>query len=920
MKKHGSRVQSAQPRNPVHSRSRSGRPYIKTLLKLSLPQILRILHSLSDAFIIFDNSGRYVYLNKKAHKVIGIKSFDGIGKHITEVFPYASGHPAYVVFQKALKTKKFQEYTYYSQVAKRWFQTLYYPTNDGIAVLYIDVHDSMVEKEMHKFEEYRYRRIIEIAPDLVYSLDTHGIIVSLSPSFKHLTGWSSKKWIGRAFTEIIHPDDIKKAIQKNKEGLVTVIEPFELRILTRWGTYKTGEFRCGPFMENRTVIGSIGIARDISERLELSQELQMNFNQQSALSELGLLALKNVHLEKLFQRAVQKLTEVLDLEYSTILELTTEDQPFVIKVHHGWVPPNQRIKIVDPGVELQAQYTLLSKKPVIVSDITSETRFNGGVFSKRYRVRSGMSVIIHGLKSPYGVLSVHSTHKRKFSKLDTNFLQSVANILGMAIQRRVSERETQAREKQFRTIIEKSSDGFRLVDKHGNVLYVSPSIKKMLGYTQEEYIKLDLFHQLHPDDIQKYQDLFDRILQSPNKALRLVYRMKHKNGSWRWFEGIGRNLLHDPSVGAIVSNFRDITDWLHVEQKLRESRDRFRQAVSVAQLGMWYWNIETQAITINRKAREHLGLPVQGKITPALFQKHIDPEDYKQITNLLQNSKNMSQKFDIFFRTISQKDKRKKWIQAFGEVYHRDSGEPYHFDGVTIDVTGTKEMDQQKNEFITMASHELKTPITSLKLFVDMLARQLNTDDPHQLSKFVVGIRDQADNLRDLINDMLDVSRIESGKLNIRKVVFPVDELIENTLAGLEGVSLRHKIIFKKAESMNVYADRFRMYQVLTNLITNAIKYSPQGERIIVSLRRKNNFAVVSVKDYGIGVPKHHHKKLFDKLYQVTEGKQESHTGLGMGLYISKEIVRQHKGTIRVQSTPGKGSTFFVSLPIHDTV
>ena len=160
------------------------------------------------------------------------------------------------------------------------------------------------------------------------------------------------------------------------------------------------------------------------------------------------------------------------------------------------------------------------------------------------------------------------------------------------------------------------------------------------------------------------------------------------------------------------------------------------------------------------------------------------------------------------------------------------------------------------------------------------------------------------------------MSKIISAVSTARKEDFTINELISETVAGLQETAQTRKITFSATKSIQLYGDRFRLYQVLTNLLTNAIKYSQEGGVIKVKLTNSHDKATVSVKDSGIGIPKDQQKKIFDRLYQVTDAKEKTFPGLGMGLYISKEIIRRHRGSIWVESEKDKGSTFYFSLPL----
>jgi len=265
---------------------------------------------------------------------------------------------------------------------------------------------------------------------------------------------------------------------------------------------------------------------------------------------------------------------------------------------------------------------------------------------------------------------------------------------------------------------------------------------------------------------------------------------------------------------------------------------------------------------------------------------------------------------------VTRKDGKHLHLQVSAVPIYNKDGKLIAAASITNDVTAQRELEKRKDDFVNMASHELKTPITSMKLYIETFLSKSHSIKDERSIKIINRIKYQMEKLQDLVTDLLDVSRIQTGKLVFRKEEFVLNTLIEETVAGLQEAAKNHTISFTETKPVIVYADRFRLYQVLTNLLTNAIKYSEEGSPIKMKLTNSNNKATVAVKDNGIGIPKDQQRKIFDRLYQVTDAKEKTFPGLGMGLYISREIIRRHRGSIWVESEKDKGSTFYFSLPL----
>lgn len=267
--------------------------------------------------------------------------------------------------------------------------------------------------------------------------------------------------------------------------------------------------------------------------------------------------------------------------------------------------------------------------------------------------------------------------------------------------------------------------------------------------------------------------------------------------------------------------------------------------------------------------------------------------------------------------TLHKEGAKPIFLQISASLITNKQGKTIAAASIINDITIQKQLEKRKDDFVNMASHELKTPITSMKLYVDSLDMRLKNKD-EKTSRIIEGLKYQTERLQKLVSDLLDVSRLQTGKLTFAKEEFRLDSLVSETIDELQRITPNKKIIYTVRSLIKIYADKFRIYQVLTNLITNAIKYSPDNSDINISVGKTDRNALVSVQDFGIGIQKDEQKRIFDRLYQVSSDKEKTFPGFGTGLYISKEIIKRHKGNIWVESELDNGSTFFFTLPLKN--
>lgn len=228
-----------------------------------------------------------------------------------------------------------------------------------------------------------------------------------------------------------------------------------------------------------------------------------------------------------------------------------------------------------------------------------------------------------------------------------------------------------------------------------------------------------------------------------------------------------------------------------------------------------------------------------------------------------------------------------------------------------------RQIEQQKDEFIAQASHELKTPITTIKGYTDILTKQFEKANQHKYLPYVSKMNFQINRLTALINELLDVSKIQAGKLSLHKEDIDIDKFIKDIATDMQQTSEKHHLTFEgNVKNKMINVDKYRLSQVIVNLIANAIKYSPKSDKVIIKTKLFKKQIIISVQDFGIGISEKDQARVFDRFFQARTHIRESSFGLGLGLYISSEIVKRHRGKIWVDSIKGKGSTFYFKLPI----
>ena len=255
-------------------------------------------------------------------------------------------------------------------------------------------------------------------------------------------------------------------------------------------------------------------------------------------------------------------------------------------------------------------------------------------------------------------------------------------------------------------------------------------------------------------------------------------------------------------------------------------------------------------------------------------------------------------------------------VKTFYRIYEQSRALNEMQKALREEIEFRKEAERKKDEFISIASHELKTPMTSIKGYIQLLERSLDKNDKETIRARLHKVQNQIEKLNLLIADLLDISKIESGKLKFNKQYFSFDNLLEHLIEVMQQSNPQVKIVKKGSIDGNIFGDEMRIEQVIINFITNAIKYGPDGEEIHINSEIRDNELYFSVKDFGIGMSEEHQQKIFEKFYRIEE-TSERFQGLGIGLYICQEIIDRHKGKIGAHSVLGEGSEFYFQIPLY---
>ena len=292
----------------------------------------------------------------------------------------------------------------------------------------------------------------------------------------------------------------------------------------------------------------------------------------------------------------------------------------------------------------------------------------------------------------------------------------------------------------------------------------------------------------------------------------------------------------------------------------------------------------------------------------------INPDQYDEALKVWEHSLQTLENFNMEFQLKRRSDGMYRWHICRATAIINDAGTVTSWVGAAADIDEQKAKEKAKDEFISIASHELKTPLTSARAYVQLIEHSMQKKNDTDLI-FAKKASAAIDKLNHLVTELLDVSKIQHGKLGLNISSFNFNEMLSAAIESVQIAAQKHTIILTGKIRQKFKGDEERLKQVVVNLLTNAIKYSPGEDTVFVIVSEKNDTLKVEVKDNGVGISKKNLNKIFDRYYREEEVATQL-PGLGIGLSIAKEIINRHNGKIWAESEPGKGSTFYFTLPV----
>lgn len=786
--------------------------------------------------------------------------------------------------------------------------------------------------------EARYRLLAENVTDTLMKINAVGVRTFVTPSCYNLLGYTPDELIGQDSFAIVHPDDLPGVQNTVYQALVSGQLSFltTQRLRHKAGYYCWVEATNSIIRDpaNADLVEIMSVARNITERKRAETLLQARMEEEHEFQEylraLHEITIELTQLEEMnvfYRRTVE-----LGLAYFKLdrLALFTFDPRTGLAGGAYGTDPHGRV-IDEHGIRF-----IPSPDGLLQSAFTSSERFsfqeNVPLFFNHQVVGQGWNVatvLWNGAERLGWLVADNLLSQEPASKPMLDILRLYALTVGTLLAQKQAQFALRESEQRYRLLAENISDVVVETTPDAEFLYVSPSCQTVLGYEPVDLIGQLALDYMHPDDLPLAHQAFLATQTVDPAVATMVVRFRHRDGRYFWLETMIR-AIHTEKIGMIekyVGSARNISDRKAAELALKESEANYRLLVETMRSGLLVYDADDRLTYVNDRACEMVGYARAEMLGTRPYDSLNDEAAQKVKAHLV--------------------ERRGQEVEPYEVVTYHQDGTPLHllisgtplldkqgdYNGSLLVITDItvqkqaeetlrqalakeKELSELKSRFVSMASHEFRTPLATILALTETINAYRHKLSDAQIQQRLARIIEQVDHLKDIMEDVLLLAQMQARRAQFNPVAQDLDLLCRTLVEEFQGrTDVKHQLIYHAAPGdYTIQIDPKLMRQIISNLLSNAIKYSPAQKLVQIMLIHRQNQCFLQVRDEGIGIPPADLPHLFQPFHRA--GNVGTIAGTGLGLVITKEAIELHNGMITVESQVGQGTTFTVQLPL----
>ena len=682
-------------------------------------------------------------------------------------------------------------------------------------------------------------------------------------------------------------------------------------------------------LEVRVEERTAALESEIAERRRIDEEMQARVRQQAAVVQVGQCALGLDDLLVLMDEACVVVAETLGVEYCKVLELLPDGNSLLLRAGFGWKEGVVGQEKVSAATQSQAGYTLLSGKPVIVEDLSTETRFIGPSLLREHGIVSGMSVIIAGRDRPFGVLGAHTVKRRAFNKDDIHFLESVANVLSEAIERKRAEGALRESEEQLRltlqfnqAVMANMGEGLYVLDTRGLVTYINPTAERLFGWSSAELLgrKMhDITHYQHADGTFFPADECPglQVLQKGTALTDHEDVFIRKDGTFFRVVYSSSPIRLEGAIAGLVVVFRDVTAQKQAEETVQRSASWLRSLIATTQDAVLSIDRRGCVVLFNSGAERIFGYAAEEVVGHKVNELMAEPYASEHDKYIARYERTGEARAIGRIRTVTAKRKNGELFPIELSVTEIEVDQDVHYAAFIRDISEKNKLQSQLLESERLAAigttaakigHELANPLNGMSLTIQLLEQRLSrqpSPPDSQVTATVQRLRNEISRLNQLAGQFRTISRRERYDFQPTELAGLIDEVIRIQRPHFAQLNIEIDQLIP-SDLPTIAVDRDKIKQALLNLVKNAAEAMPGGGKINIEAAATEDGVLIDITDTGTGIPLD-----IDAFEPFITTKKE---GTGIGLVIVRQIVTAHGGNISYRSRPGEGTTFRIEL------
>ncbi len=809
-----------------------------------------------------------------------------------------------------------------------------------------------------KTSERRYRLLTENASDMLAEHALDGSFSFVTPASLLITGYTPEELIGKSIYDFVDPDQLD-FIKQEHGHILKSEEPVPVTYSFRhkaghyiWLESSTRMYSAG---EDETELRILAVSRDVSERVAFEENLQLlnaSLDEQQYRVRLlyELSASSNLSLEEQLSATLKAGVENLEMSLGIISQIQGEEYT-VLHFHPeaSGLTQGQIFKLGDTYCSIA-----LEASEIVAINEMKVSKFANHPCYMVFNLESYIGVPIRINGKPFGTLNFSNAEPRKkpFTDSDRDFVKLMGQWVSRVLEQDRATRALQQSEEKFRAVVRSAVVGVITMDAQGIVESFNVSAEKIFGYTRDEVLGKNVNMLMGSPEAEKHDSFLQQYRSSADPLERIESREvqgRRKDGQVVYLD-LGINEVRTESSHFFTGMIRDITLQKKAVDDLANAHLQLKSVFnSATQVAIIATDLDGKITIFNPGAERMLGYTSEEIIGQVSDIFHLDSEVQQRAAELSEELGRPVLGFDTFVAlaklggyaekewTYVRKDGSQLMVDSAVTATFDTTGEITGFLGVALDITQRKRAEealrlaksvaeaanQTKSEFLTNMSHELRTPLNSVIGFSNIILRNAETRlEPKEIT-YLERIQANGKHLLELINDILDLSKVEAGGMDLEIVSLNVGDLVRELLGQVESQVSEKPVRLENdipPALVEIQTDPGKLKQILLNLLSNAIKFTAEGSVTVKILAHPETRRPTSIQviDSGIGIPEDRIENIFDEFEQVDSSTQRKYGGTGLGLSISQALCELMGYTLSVTSELTKGSTFKIAIPAKD--